>query len=266
MKKAKMKKIGNIVLNVLTYAFLAICIFSVFLTVLSKKDTDGAAEIFGYQMRVVTSESMAKSEYTDTSSYDIKDIPLRSMVFIKLMPDDPAKADEWYRSLREGDVLTFRYVYTTQITITHRISKIYEKDTGGFIIELTGDNKNSEEGQLTQIIDTSIPNNTNYVLGKVTGQAKFFGVIMTFLMQPIGLILVIILPCFIIILLEIVKISRALLTEKKKKQEEEIAKRDHELEKLRHKLEELEKENRELAVAAQTEDLDHEAMKEDQTE
>ncbi len=106
MDKAKIKKISNVVLNVLLYIFLAICIFSVFLTVFSKKDPDGAAEIFGYQMRVVTSESMAKSEHTDVSSYKIKDIPLRSMVFVEVIPDDPAEADKWYRSLRVRTDLT----------------------------------------------------------------------------------------------------------------------------------------------------------------
>ena len=149
MDKAKIKKIGKIALDVLLYIFLAICIFAVFVTVVSKRDSDGAAEVFGYQMRVVTSDSMSESEFTDVSSFKIKDIPIRSMVFVKVMPDDPAEADEFYRSLKVGDVLTFRYVYTTQVTITHRITSITEKDTGGFIIELAGDNKNSEDGQLT---------------------------------------------------------------------------------------------------------------------
>ena len=172
MEKAKIKKIEKIALDVLLYIFLAICIFAVLITVLAKRGTDGTAEVFGYQMRIVTSDSMAESEFTDTSAYEIKDIPVRSMVFVKVMPDDPAKADEFYRSLKEGDVLTFRYVYTSQVTITHRISSpVVEKETGGFIIEIEGDNKNSEDGLMTQVIDTSIPINTNYVIGKVTGQS-----------------------------------------------------------------------------------------------
>jgi hypothetical protein len=163
---------------------------------------------------------MSKCEHTDVSAFEIKDIPIRSMVFIKVMPDDPAEADEFYRTLNVGDVLTFRYVYTTQVTITHRIISITEKETGGFVIELTGDNKTSEDGQLIQLIDTSIPNNTNYVIGKVTGQTKLFGVVMSFLMQPIGIIFLIILPCAVIILIEILKIVK-MLSEDKKKQEQE---------------------------------------------
>ena len=265
MGKSKIKKIGNIALDVLLYVFLAICIFAVLITVVSKKDIDGAAEIFGYQMRVVTSDSMSASEFTDVSEYKIKDIPIRSMVFIKVMPSDPAEAAEFYRSLKVGDVLTFRYVYTTQVTITHRITSITEKDTGGFVIELAGDNKNSEDAQLIQSIDTSIPNNTNYVIGKVTGQAYWLGLILSFLMQPIGIILVIIVPCFIIILLEIFKIAKVLGTDKKKREQEEKEQKESELEELRRKLAELEKEKMDRAVA-ETEAEDASYDKEEKTE
>lgn len=268
MDKAKVKKIGKIALDVLLYMFLAICIFAVFVTVVSKRDSDGAAEVFGYQMRVVTSDSMSESEFSDVSAYKIKDIPIRSMVFVKVMPDDPAEADEFYRSLKVGDVLTFRYVYTTQVTITHRITSITEKDTGGFIIELAGDNKNSEDGQLTQVIDTSIPNNTNYVIGKVTGQAYLLGLLMSFLMQPVGIILLIIVPCFIIILLEVLKIVKVLGADKKKREQEEKQNKDNELEELRRKLAELEREKTEQTTSQPTavESNDNEEIKEDKTE
>lgn len=248
MEKTRMKKISNIVLNVLLYIFLAICIFSVFITVLSKRTSDGAAEIFGYQMRIVTSDSMSECENTDVSSYKIKDIPVRSMVFVKVMPDDPAKAEQWYRDLEVGDVLTFRYVYTTQITITHRITSITEKDTGGFVIELAGDNKTSKDGQLTQIIDTSIPNNTNYVIGKVTSQAYLLGVVMSFLMQPIAIILLIIVPCAAIILFEVFKIVRIFTDDKKKREQQEKDDKDSEIEELRRRLSELENEKKEITV------------------
>lgn len=244
MDKAKVKIIGKIALDVLLYIFLAICIFAVIVTVISKRDSDGAAEVFGYQMRVVTSDSMSKSEFADVSAYKIKDIPIRSMVFVKVMPDDPAAADEFYRSLKVGDVLTFRYVYTTQVTITHRITDIEEIEDG-FKITLAGDNKNSEDGQLVQVIDTTIPNNTNYVIGKVTGQAYLLGLLMSFLMQPVGMILLIIAPCFIIILLEVLKIAKVLGADKKKREQEEKAQKDSEIEELRRKLAELEKQKTE---------------------
>ena len=267
MNKAKAKKIGKIALDVLLYIFLAICIFAVIVTVLSKRDSDAAAEVFGYQMRVVTSDSMSESEFTDVSAYKIKDIPIRSMVFVKVIPDDTDEADEFYRSLKVGDVLTFRYVYTTQVTITHRITDIEEIE-GGFRITLAGDNKNSEDGQLVQVIDTSIPNNTNYVIGKVTGQAYLLGLLMSFLMQPVGMILLIIVPCFIIILLEVLKIAKVLGADKKKREQEEKEKKDNELEELRRKLAELEKQKTEQITPPPTavETNDNEESKEDKTE
>lgn len=249
MSRVKAKKISKIALDVVTYIFLALCIFTVVVTVLSKRDVDGAAEIFGYQMRVVTSDSMAECELTDVSSFKIKDIPVRSMIFVKVMPDDPAKADQWYRDVREGDVLTFRYVYNTQVTITHRVVTVNEKETGGFVIDLVGDNKNSESDQLYQSIDTSIPNNPNYVIGKVVGQSYVLGVVMSFLRQPLAIALLIILPCFIIIMMEVAKIVKVLSADKKKRDEEEMAKKEDELEELRRRLAELEAQKQSSAEA-----------------
>lgn len=244
MDKAKLKKIGNIALNVVLYLFLALCILSVLVTLLAKRDRDGAAEIFGYQMRVVTSESMAESEYTQIKDeWPIKSIPLSSMVFVKVMPEDEAGREAFYESLDVGDVLTFRYVYTKQVTITHRITDIEKKPTGGYLITLAGDNKSAEDGQLTQLIDTSVPNNTNYVIGEVVGQSYFLGLVLGFLMQPMGMVLVIITPCAAIIIAEAVKIVRVLTADKRKKEREEKAQKERELEELRRRLSELEKEN-----------------------
>ena len=245
MDKVKIKRTGNIIVHVLLYVFLVLSIFSVILTLMSKKSSDGAAELFGYQMRIVSSDSMAESEYTDVSGFKIKDIPVRSMVFVKVMPDDPDEADEWYRSLKVGDVLTFRYVYSSQVTITHRITSIEEKETGGFIIELIGDNRNSEGNQMSQIIDTSVPNNTNYVIGKVTGQSYLLGVIMSFIMQPVGIVLVIMIPCFLIMLLEVMKITKILVDDKKSRDRKEDDEKEKEIEELRRKLAELEAKNEE---------------------
>ena len=183
---------------------------------------------------------MAKCEHTDVSGFDIKDIPVKSIVFVKTMPKDKAKHDDWYRGLEVGDVLTFRYVYTRQETITHRVTSIVEKEDGGFIIELKGDNVNSEDGALTQTIDTSIPNNMNYVIGEVTGQSYLIGLIISFLMTPLGMVLVIMVPCFIIILLEVLKIINMLNESKKQRNEAANAETERELAALKEKLAALE--------------------------
>lgn len=243
ISKEKLKKIGKIALDVLLYLFIALCILSVIMTITAKKDKDGTAEIFGIQMRIVTSDSMAKCEETDVSEYKIKSLPIRSMIFVETVPEDDEKAEKWYRDLKEGDVLTFRYVYTEQVTITHRIIKITEKETGGFIIELAGDNKNSDSGQLYQTIDTSDKFSTNYVIGKVTGKAYLLGFIISLIKTPVGIVFIIMVPCLIIIIMEVLKIVGVLNAEKKQKHMEEQKKKDDELEELRKRLAELEKNN-----------------------
>ena len=240
MSQVKTKKIFKIVFNTILYLFLALCVFSVILTLLSNKSPDGAAEIFGYQMRIVTSNSMEECEFTDVSEYDIKDIPVRSMVFVDTVPADQKEAAEWYASLKVGDVLTFRYVYTSQITITHRITSITPTE-GGYIIELAGDNRNANASQLYQTIDTSKVGSTNYVIGRVTGTSYILGVIMSLLTTSVGLICSVIVPCFIIILLEISKIFMVIGADKKERMRKEAEKTEKELAELKEKLAAFEK-------------------------
>ena len=72
MTKVKIKKIINILLSILMYLFLALSIFALLLTISARRAADGTAQFFGYQMRLVVSDSMAECEYTDVSEYEIK--------------------------------------------------------------------------------------------------------------------------------------------------------------------------------------------------
>lgn len=263
----KVRKILNIVLDVVLYAFLVLCVFILIVSLASKKN-DGAVNIFGTEMRVVVSESMSKSEYSvDVSGYKIKDIPLRSMVFVERVPEDEAKAKEWYGKLEVGDVLTFRYRVagaTAQETVTHRITEITPTQTG-YIIYLQGDNRGSADSNVnTQVIYTSkedYPSNNenyrlgfNYVIGKVTGQSVVLGNISYVLSKPVGLACIIIVPCAIIIIWQIARVIIVLTGERKKKAAEKLAEAEtkaaaesaererqaQELEELKRKLAELE--------------------------
>lgn len=239
MSTSRLKRAKNVISNILLFLFLAICVFSVVMTIFGKRDADGTVELLGYQMRIVTSDSMDKCELTDVSDFDIKSIPIRSMIFIKTVPEDEGEADEFYSELEAGDVLTFRYVYTKQVTITHRITSITEKN-GGYVIELAGDNKNADSDQLYQVIDTSVDNNTNYVIGKVVGKSFILGFILSLLKTKLGIVLIVIVPCFIIILLEIIKIAGVISAERKQKEKQILDEKESELEALRRKLAEIE--------------------------
>ena len=238
MKKinGKVKKILKIGANVLTYAFLVLCIFTLFIAVSSKKDSDGAATVFGKQIRIIRSDSMAKSEFTDVSDYKIKSIPIKSLIIVETVPKAEAKREAWFSKLKVGDVLTFRYVFVSQETVTHRITEIQPKEGGGYIIKLQGDNATSESGAGTQTIDTSDLESPNYVIGKVTGKSRALGVLVYALKTPVGIICIVILPCLIIIGLEIVRIIGVLQENKRKQAQEEAEKKENEIEELKRQL------------------------------
>lgn len=255
-----MRKIFSIVLDVVLYAFLALSVFILIVSLTSKKN-NGAASLFGYEMRIVASSSMEKSEYSvDVSKYKIKDLKLRSMVFIERVPEDEQKAAKWYASLKVGDVLTFRYtISTTQETITHRIIEITPTESG-YVIKLQGDNRSEGSTVSTQTIYTSAedyPNQNeifNYVIGKVVGNSTAVGYIVYGVSRPIGLALIIIVPCAIIIIWQIVRVITVLSEERRKAnseklriaeekaaaESEERARQARELEELKRKLSELE--------------------------
>lgn len=249
----KAKKRLKITLNVLMYVFLALCIIAVIFTLSTKKDKDGVT-VFGMQMRLVVSESMAKSEHTDVSEYEIKDIPVGSMVFVEVIPEDGKERDEWLKRLKVGDVLTFRYTYTAQITITHRIVDIRDNGEGGYFIDLKGDNKTeSTADTLEQTINTSDIISPNYIIGKVTAQSVFIGNLVSTLRTPLGMILIVILPCLAIIVYDVVKIFAIVMEDRKKKDneekkrlEDEKQKAQLESERQRSEIEELKKKLAEL--------------------
>ncbi len=245
--RARAKKALRIILNVLVYLFFALCMVALIISVTAKKDSDGTVNLFGAQMRIVMSPSMEKCDQTDVSGYKIKDIPVKSMVFIKTVPDNAEEAERWYADLKVGDVLTFKYVYTRQEVITHRIVEITPKETGGYIIKLEGDNKNSDSNTLTQEIDTSNADSPNYVIGKVTGVSRFLGLLITAVKSPVGIVCIIIIPCAIIVILEVIRIVEVMKGDKKKKERAEQAKKDEELEALKQRLAELEQSKSENA-------------------
>ena len=247
MKTGKVKKILDILVNVLIYVFLAICIVSVFLVLLAPKSDDGATEIFGYQLRLVETNSMGRGEDTSVLKYDIKSIPKGSVVFIETVPDDEAEAAKWYANeIKVGDVLTFKYFYTgKQVVITHRVvDKYLDPEGRGYVIVLEGDNKSAGTEVLQQTIYTGGNGDEkpfDYVIGKVRGNSYVLGVFIGAMKEPLSLLLLIILPCLAIIISEIVRIVKTLNEEKREKEREEKAKKDEEILELKKQLEELRK-------------------------
>lgn len=132
------KKVANIVLDVVVVAVLLLALFTIVVTINAKKSQDkDASSIFGYQLRFVQSGSMEKCAYTDVSKYKVKSIKVKSCVFIKTAPTSEKEINEWYKTLKVGDVLTFQYNRESAANkdnydgdskiITHRVIKIEKR-------------------------------------------------------------------------------------------------------------------------------------------
>ena len=245
--KQKVLKALQIAGDVLFCLIIAFALFVLIISVSAKRDADGTANVFGYQLRFVRSGSMEKCDQTDVSGYKIKSIPVKSCVFIKKAPapEDQQALNEWCSALSVGDVLTFQYskygaANIQDKVITHRIVKIEPKE-GGYIITLEGDNKNDTGSVGQQVIDTTKADGLDYIIGKVEGQSYFLGLCVYALKSPIGLIFIIIVPCMIVIAYEVIKILTVLNKDKKDRQQQEKTAKEDEIALLRKQLEELQK-------------------------
>ncbi len=245
--KQKVLRALQIAGDVLFCLIIAFALFVLIISVSAKRDADGTANVFGYQLRFVRSGSMEKCDQTDVSGYKIKSIPVKSCVFIKKAPapDDQQALNEWCSALSVGDVLTFQYskygaANIQDKVITHRIVKIEPKE-GGYIITLEGDNKNDTGSVGQQVIDTTKADGLDYIIGKVEGQSYFLGLCVYALKSRIGLVFIIIVPCMIVIAYEVVKILTVINKDKKERQQQEKTAKEDEIALLRKQLEELQK-------------------------
>ena len=247
--KSKAKRVLSIIGNVFLWLFLALCLVMLIFSIVAKRSDDGAVNIFGHEMRLVLSGSMEKNDETDVSGYEIKSIPVKSLVITEVVPEDDEEVNEWYGKLKVGDVLTFRYLTTSQETVTHRITAI-EKLTYGYMITLRGDNVDKDEdGQVIYTDDRMNPQPANHVLGKVVHVSVVLGYVTWVLQQPVGIALVIIVPAAIIIIFQLIRIVTVLSGEKRKKTEAKQAEQESEIEALKRRLAEMEQRQTETAPA-----------------
>ena len=229
MKLLLLKKIGAVFIDVLIYTFLVVSILLATLVLITRLSGNETTNLFGYELRTVATNSMEECSTFSVDGYEIKSLPKNTLIIIEKVPLDNEKQEKWYNSLKEGDVLTFSYAYVRQEIITHRITKIIEKKTGGYVIELTGDNRVGSDTPLTQIIDTSLIDTPNYVIGKVVKSSKIIGNLIVSLKNPVTMVFSLILPSLIIIMYQIFKI---ILT----KMEEKIIEKDEEILRLKTEL------------------------------
>lgn len=154
-------------------------------------------------VKIVVSGSMDGEPRTQ---YDIETIPVKSMVFIHRVPDDPRS---FYSSLKVGDVLTFDYVHPVSkesMVVTHRIVSISE-DLGVYTYTLKGDSiADDPTNGSVQVVTSS----SGDIIGKVVGVSHVLGVLVLFLSTMTGKLCLIVVPCLILIVSEVLNIIRVL--------------------------------------------------------
>ncbi len=136
--------------------------------------------------------------------YPIRTIPTGSMVVIHKVD-----GDDFYPSLKIGDVLTFDYTHPVSkenMVVTHRIIEISESN-GVYTYTLKGDSIADDPTNGSVQIVTS---DSGDVIGKVVGVSHWLGELVIFLSTWTGKLCLIVIPCVLIIVYEIGNIVRAL--------------------------------------------------------
>lgn len=229
-EKKEKKSIVKIILNIFFYVILVILILFAGVSIASRVNN---GKIGSHQFLVVISASMDGEEQEE---YDIKTIPVKSLIGVKLNTYD----NEFYSSLKKGDVLTFNYVSLNNETITHRIVEDPEiLDDGIYKFTLKGDAVSGNEYQYLYSDGRS-----GEIIGKVTFVSYPLGVLYFFISSKIGTVVLVIIPSTLICLYEIYRIVFLLGKEKSKKdeaKEDKVEEKDKQIQELQKQIDELKK-------------------------
>lgn len=227
----KKQSIWKRILNVLFYVLLGI-LFVLACISMTFRLTKG--KIGNSQYLVVISGSMDG----ERQDYEIESVPIKSFIKVDLIEE--GKEEEFYSSLKKGDVLTFNYLPLNNTTITHRIVEEPELIDGVYRYTLKGD---AVEGDDTQTLYSD--GRTGEILGKVSFVSVPLGHFYFFVSSKVGTLVLIILPCSAICIFEIVKIIYMVSEDKRKKKEEkqkkETDEKDQKIKELERQLEEAKK-------------------------
>ena len=255
------KKVLNIILDVLFALFVVLAIFMVVGHVSAKKN-EGTIPVFNSQLRLVETGSMAenknysKEEY---KSFKIKNLPIDTLISVDdITKKSYEKRDDFYATLKRGDVLTFKYPVNGLVTVvTHRVTDVeklpdrnfYKDDhitldysRPNYKITLKGDAVEGEGESVYQYIETAKDEEDPmcYVIGEVKWSSLSTGKFTRFISSKWGIVVLVIVPCATLLIYEVSKIVLILVKNKKEKEALETGAKDAELEELRKKVKELE--------------------------
>ncbi len=219
----KAKKVLSVLSGIVIALFLILAVACLFVSISYKiQGEDG--ELFGRQFRIVTSGSMEP------------EIATGAIVCIDAAPDteDREARQEFLDSLEVGNVITFYYwqaASSGEVVVTHRIVEIQEGESGRTFV-CHGDAV--DEGEVQYVDEED-------VIGIVEWDNLALGKVVQFFRTNVGIVVCLILPAALILLYEVIHISRILSERKREKREEEAAAREEEIERLRRELDEIKK-------------------------
>lgn len=217
-----MKKVLNIIKNVVVWLIVVLAVCMMIFTVVSVNTFDrNDRSLFGYKAFIVLSDSMSK---TDFNAGDL--------VFVKQV--DPA-------TLNEGDIIAYTSQNTANYgeTVTHKIRTLTKDANGdpGFITYGTTTDTDDE-------VIVTYP----YILGKYQGRIPKAGTFFNFLKTTPGYVVCILVPFLLLILIQglnSIKLFRRYRKERMEEMEEERMKIEAERAESQKMMEEL------LALKAQ---------------
>lgn len=195
-----MKKVLNVIKNVLVWLVVGVAVFMMIFTVISVNTFNrNDRTIFGYRAYIVNSDSMAKTDFD-----------AGSLIFVKQV--DPA-------TLQVGDIITYisQDSESYGANITHKIRRLTTDMHGnpGFVTY----------GTTTDVDDPTIVTYP-YVLGRYEGHLDKVGTFFNFLKTPQGYIVCIFVPFMLLILYQGVNCINLFRRYKKEQMEELQAKQD----------------------------------------
>ena len=180
-----MKKVLNVLKNIVVWLVVAIAVFMMIFTVVSVQTFDrNDRSIFGLKVFVVQSDSMRATDFSKGDIVLVKDI------------SDAEKAQ-----LEAGNIITFISLNPGSVgeTVTHKIRKVTTNDDGepGFVTY----------GTTTDTDDATIVT-YGYIVGKYTGHVPKIGYFFLFLKTTPGYIVCIFVPFLLLILYHGVNVIR----------------------------------------------------------
>ena len=204
------KKIGNVIINILIVMVLLVSVVIAALALTSKAN-GGVPSILGYSFHTIQTQSMeGGSEDFDGGDYLVGDL-----VIGKVTNSNPNEVYE------VGDIV----VYTKEnedapngvMMIVHRVIK-REEVGGAFAYVTKGDNNDiADDGQRSASDIVAVCYDRDYQGAVIKG----FGSALDFIRTPTGFFFVVLVPMIIFFLYEIIRVVMNTLNYKKAKSEEE---------------------------------------------